>query len=47
MPLLQANPHHADTLAALGDDVAGVLTRFLLRPIVRPPPAHPPLEALQ
>ena len=38
LPLLHANPHHADALAELGDDLAGILTRFLLRPIVSPPP---------
>jgi hypothetical protein len=38
LPLLQANPHHADALEELGDDLAGILTRFLLRPIASPLP---------
>jgi len=42
LPLLQANPHHADALGELGDDLAGILTRFLLRPIVTSPPRPPP-----
>jgi hypothetical protein len=33
LPLLASNPHHARAVQDLGPDLAGVLLRFLFRPV--------------
>lgn len=39
LPLLLANPHHSQAVRSLGPNIHTLLTRFLLRPIVRPSPS--------